>query len=1026
MVVNFLGPNRGRWRRDMRRGQRGRLPFTLGLMLFAGANGIPEPTAAAADSFAVKNGNLVGGSDVPNTELPPALSAHTLFTDPSGQDLYVLGVVGEALPGATAAPLGIRYGRRVGRGSARIVVGPVPLALPAPLQQGAALRGAVARAAAGGTLALGLSTGAEIYFYSASTMAPQSIAPLGTQVSLAQSGLAQPVEKISSMTGLGSKIYAADAVNKRVAQIDLATGAVTACPVDSPVLGLSADSGKVVVTTQIGAAALTDPCAATPAASVGAAVAEAPSPLAATAPTRSFELSERVLELTFPSGASNVKTRRGLIVSTATGATGAPPMITVANGTCKNTKFYVGDPMGTPVAGNTVALTTAAPRLALYAEQTAPGEDCAAVLTAMGGTGDALLRIRGEVEGLGANVVLLDRSFSMERSLASVGAAATSEGQRVYALRQAVATMLATITLIPAAGAWAFVPFTTDLQGNLARPATGFATLPAISNPDNPAGMRVRGFASATSDNLDPGGVGDLAQAMRSSLARLADADRPTYAVADPRRRLWVITDGASGTKGYGDFAQLAPALARGAVSLQLTAVGGLENDALMPQLAALGSQLSGERLFAPARGQLNVGHTTRGTIENMLSALVQSVVRGRPVSTISRGPLQSGQDLTLQFTLTRDSLNGLPDPWVMFAAAWEDADAAVTLSAFGGGFAVNPRCIRGANLILCAAPGYDVLYKITLSGSRPGGAPTAAVLRSFVSSALGSGEIGFFPSFVRSVNRTGDQVRVQLLLNERGLPLRGAKVTAKVTGPSAGTGTLIAQGAATPDDITALVKQNGDLLPGQAKGELLDPAALPPPRDVAMITLSDAASSGDQEAQDGVYVGQFAALVPGVYMVDLRAEYTNAAGNSDTIEDRLMTQVVVGLDPELTASSVRRTAVSGGIRLRFTPQDAAKNLLGPGQTAAISFAQGTKLFTPAVEDYLDGSYRADVTGFDTSQPLDLVIPGSRIKIWDPADGGLGCSAAGHAIPAGRTATIALGLGLAGLLLRRRAVRRKT
>lgn len=951
------------------------------------------------------------------------MSAQALIADPSGQDLYVLGLVGESLPSVPPTPVGVRYGRRVGRGSARIVVGPVPFMLPNPLASGVALRGAVARSAAGTTLALGLSTGPELYFFDAATLAAQSVSAFGTQVNLASSGLAPAVGMLSSVTGLGSKIYAADAVSPVVAQVDLMTGLVKACPVAGPVLGLSADSGKVVVTTSAGTAALADPCAATPPAAVGPA-APPPSPLSLTAAARSFELSERVLEMTFASGMAGATARRGLMVSSSGGAT---PTITVTGGTCQNTRFYVGDPLGTPVAGNTVALTAAAPRLALYAEQTSPGEECVVVLSAAGGAGDALLRIRGAVEGLGANVMLLDRSYSMERSLRGAGPAATPEQLRVYALRQAVAAMLGTVTLMSSAGPWAFLPFTSDIQGNLATPAAGFTALPALSNPDNPAGMRVRGFANASSDNLDPGGAGDLVQAVRSSFARLALADQPAYAAAGPLRRLWIVTDGTAGNKGYADFAKVVPALLRGAVSLHLTAVGGLENDPLIPQLVALSSQLSGERLFAPARGQVGVLHTTSGAIEHMVATLARSVLRGRPIGVVGRGPLQSGQDLTAQFTLVRDKATNLVDPWLLFAAVWEDSDATIQLKAQSGGFPLNTRCVRSSNMMLCAGPGFDGDYTVTMSGGRPSGAPTAAVLRTFVSSALAAGEVGFFPAFGRSVYRTGDQVRVQLMLTERGLPLRGAKVTAKITGPSAAIGTLVAQSAATQSDISALLASNGDLSPGQAKGELLDPATLPGSRAVSTITLADDSTGGDLEPQDGVYVGQFAALLPGVYVADIHAEYSGIFGNSGTIEDRLITQVVVGLEQTLTAGSGRWTTIAGGIRIRVTPQDMVKNLLGPGQAGALRFAQGGKLFSPVVSDYLDGSYRADVTGIDTSQPFDLVAPGSRIKVWDPADGSggaaMGCSATGLAAGGARDWTSALGLALALAALSRRLVR---
>jgi hypothetical protein len=693
------------------------------------------------------------------------------------------------------------------------------------------------------------------------------------------------------------------------------------------------------------------------------------------------------------------------------------------------TKFYVGDPAGTPVASNTIALTVTTPRLALYAEQTAPGEDCVATLTEMGGAGEAAIRIRGELESAGANVMLLDRSWSMERSLLGVGSPAASDQARVAAMRQAVASLLSAVTMVPAPGPWAFLPFTTDVQATLTTPASGFSSTPAVSNPDNPGGMKVIGFGGATSDTLDPGGPGNLVQAMRSGLTRLASADQLAPSPG-AERRLWVLTDGSSGTAGYGTFATLLPSMLRGNVSLHLLGAGALENDPLMQQMVSLSSHLTGEHLFGPALGQLGIAHTKIAFVENTLTTMVRSLLRGRPVGTISRGSLTMGQNMQNTFHLTKDKTTGLTDQWALHVLMFEDADATVQLQVFANGSTAGPRCLRVPNAIVCAAVGYDGDYKVIASGSRPGGAPTLAVLRSYVSSALNGGEVGFFPSFARSLNRSGDQVRVQLLLTERGMPLRGATVSAKITGPNAAIGNIVAQGSAGQSDINNLISQSGDLSPGQAKGELLDPMSVPALRPLPPINLVDDATNGDFEPQDGVYTGQFNAFVPGVYLIDIHADYNGQLGNAGTIEDRLVTQVVVGMDQTLTDGTERSVALStGGIRLRFTPQDAGKNLLGPGQAAALSFAQGSKAFAPVVSDYLDGSYRADVTGIDPTQPFDLVGPGTRVQIWSPDSGGggmsSGCSASasvGGGVGAsgpGAASLLAL-VGVATLVRRRR------
>lgn len=107
---------------------------------------------------------------------------------------------------------------------------------------------------------------------------------------------------------------------------------------------------------------------------------------------------------------------------------------------------------------------------------------------------------------------------------------------------------------------------------------------------------------------------------------------------------------------------------------------------------------------------------------------------------------------------------------------------------------------------------------------------------------------------------------------------------------------------------------------------------------------------------------------------------------NTGTVEDRATTNVVTALDQPLTGGSVRSEVISGGLRLRFTPQDAGKNLMGPGQAGALFIAQGMKFATAKFDDFLDGSYRADISGIDVNQAFDLLAPGSRIAIYDPAN----------------------------------------
>jgi hypothetical protein len=109
----------------------------------------------------------------------------------------------------------------------------------------------------------------------------------------------------------------------------------------------------------------------------------------------------------------------------------------------------------------------------------------------------------------------------MERSLRGIGAATSADDARVAAMRQSLASILGMVTTSKANGPWSFLPFTDKIETNIATPATGYSRLPELSNPDHPNGLRVKGFATAAGDTLDPGGPSDLVSALRSAGTRL-------------------------------------------------------------------------------------------------------------------------------------------------------------------------------------------------------------------------------------------------------------------------------------------------------------------------------------------------------------------------------------------------------------------------------------------------------------------------------------------------------------------------
>lgn len=1001
---------------------RGGRAWALGAMIGVLALGSAAP-AAADEPFSTADG-LVVGNGLPVAELPGGFVPSALFTEPGAQDLWVLGLSGTAIPGQMPLPIAVRYGRVIGRGDARIVLGPLELPLPsAAVSAQAVLRGAVARTS---VPILGVANGLDstIYFFDSRSGRVATVGALGQSLDLKVSSAS--IGKVGGMAGLGSKLFAIDTTRPVVAQVDLMTGQVAACRVDSQPQALRASGNTMLVLTDKGIAQLAADCGSTTAASQGSKVDPLPTPTQFSATERPFYISERTFELTFPPNATGTRQRRGANVQIV----GSAPLTLALNrGTCTTaTSFLAGDVLATPVAATSVSLSPAVPRLAVYVEQTYPGEDCVAFLSNMADGTEALLRVRGGIEGLGANVMLVDRSWSTERSLLGTGNARNNDDQRISAERQAMIGLVGALTVINATGPWAFLPFTEDVPSALAMPQTGFVRVPELGNPESPRGVRLKGLAGATTDVLMPGGSTDLVQAIRTAVTRLDEASMLPPATTGPQRRLWVLTDGSSGKKGYGDFYKLIPSLMRSGVSLHVLAAGGLDGDPLLSQMLASSQYLSTERLFAPGRGLFGINHTTSTLVESTVSQVVRSVLRGRPVGTMARGEIGNGKTLINSFKLARGATGGL-DQWVLFVASWDQPEAMAQLSVVLKGSAAAPRCVRGGQVLICAIAGGDGDLTATLSDTRPGGVSTTGILRSYVSSTGPQGEVLFFPSFGRSLWKSGDRVRVQVQLTERGLPLRLAKVTAKVNGPNNAVGSVVAASKVSTDEIQNLIQSNGDLSPGQAKGELIDPLGIPGLKPIGNLTLLDDATGGDYEAQDGIYTAEFPAFVPGAYLVDVRVDYTGLFGNVGTIEDRVVHTVVTGLDQTRTNGGSRSEVLASGLRLRFAPQDNGRNLLGPGQGAAMSFFQGGKLLNFSVGDYLDGSYRADLLGVDTTKAVELTIPGSRIQIYNPAnpnpggDGGgssTGCSFSARPAPLWAPLILLAG-ALVPLLRRRRA-----
>lgn len=992
--------------------------------------GVAGP-ASADENFSVKDNLLLGNNELPLAELPSGLVPSTVFAEPGAQDLWVMGLMGSTIAGQTPVAVGIRYGRVLGRSEARPVLGPLELPLPtSAISTATVLRGAAARAPTGPIIGVATGQDSTVYFLDSRGARLVSVGALGQILDL-KNGAAS-VGKIGAMTGLGTKLYAIDTTKPVVAQINLMTGTVAACRVDSQPLALRVSSGRVLALTDKGIAQLADDCSSTTAASVSPKVDPIPTIAQTLVTERFFQITERSLEMSFSVGSpGTTRNRRGASVQLV-GASAIT--LTLNRGTCVGTNFYAGDVLAAPVATTTLNLSASVPRLAFYAEQAYPGEDCVAYISNNADGTEALLRIRANVDGLGSNVMMVDRSWSTERSLLGIGNARNSEDTRIHAERQALIALLSSLSVLGAAGPWAVMPFTDDAPASVSAPQTGFSSIPELANPDHARGLRLKGFAGVSSDVLVPGGPTNLVQAMRSALTRMDAAAMLPQATAGPQRRLWLLTDGSSGKAGYGDLYKLLPLFLRGNVSLHLLGVGGLDNDPLLPNLLSQTLSLGGDRLFGPGRGVFGLSHTISATVENTLALLMRSSLRGRPIGNIARGEIGTGKNLVNTFKVARN-ISPYPnqvvvDPWILIVAAWDQSDAVMKLEVLSKGAYVTPRCLQGPHTMICAFGSADGDISITLSGNRPGGASANGLLRTYISSSGPQGEIGFQPSFSRSLWKSGERMRVQVHLTERGLPLRLAKVSAVVNGPNNAIGTVIAASKSSEQDIQNLIQSNGDLSPGQSKAELIDPLNLPGLKPIGNLTLRDDATGGDLEAQDGIYTAEFPAFVPGAYLVDVHVDYTGLfPGNVGSIDDRVIGTVVVGLDQMRTNGGSRSETLASGLRIRFAPQDSGRNLLGPGQGAAMSFFQTGKLLSGAIGDYLDGSYRADLTSVDATKPIDLVIPGSRIQIYNPSNpspgeniGGTstGCSASATRAPLGLNLGAPLLLLCSLLILRRR------
>ena len=921
----------------------------------------------------------------------------------------------------------LRYGHTPGRGDLRLLVEAAPLNFSAPGGLSAALVGAPP----GQALALARNEDAKVAFFNGWSGTPLALPHIGAQVDLSMLPTPAPmsgstdgqprIQQIQALAGLGGQLYAIDQSTQVVMRLDLGSGAATVCRTDAPPLSLKAVGGKIVVGTTQGTAGVPDVCDAhAPLISTGAPLDPILSNVVTT-PSRSFEMSDRIIDISLPTG--NTPGERKIFVSLPAGQISHSLRVSIGPGTCKTTHFLVSALFGAEKAATEVDLGPGAERLVLSAQQTAPGEDCVASLydpTATGATaGEGLLRIRGAVEGAGSTTVLVDRSFSMERPLGGdIGGTPSGGPARVDAIRRAMMLLLGSLTVLPPnAGRWAVLPFSDDVVAMQAAPPDGLLSSADLASPDRHGGLRVKGFAGSQGDDLSPGGPTDPLRAVTAALARLSPSDPQG---APGPQRLWLFTDGLGGNAGYGDYPSYLPDFLSGRVRMRAFGVGGALLEPLLPAFLAGVNGLFGDSVAAPG-SRMEFASTDGQLSESLVVSLVRDLLHGRNLGGSARGSVQTDNALETTFNLPGG------DPWVLVLGAWEHPEATLSVSISGNKIPVTARCVSLPTAEICAAPTFAGSYKAALSAGNSLSAAEPARLLVFVGGGAGAGRVAIAPSLGPTLPKSGDRVRVSVRLTEDGLPLRAAKVTARVTQPGGtqGLGTAAAAASVNRDAILGLLTQDADLTSGEAKFELLDPMALPPPA-TADLSLADDGNGVDGEAEDGVYTADFLAALPGSYRVDLRVEHQGVLTPAGVIEDHLSAVVIPALDGGMTLPTVQVSGLpgSGRVQVIVTPQDRSGNLLGPGLEQDLGFLQSDRMgdarreqiLSANVIDRLDGSYRAEVYGVMSGLPLLLRTPGGTITLM-PADGvtrvlnaGPGCSATGHGHPEDAA-------GMAGLLV---------
>ena len=433
-----------------------------------------------------------------------------------------------------------------------------------------------------------------------------------------------------------------------------------------------------------------------------------PAALSAALPARRFELSERVVDLTLPAATAARVQRRVEVQLSGAG----PEQVRIdpapagprasSPGACSTRRSRTPGRLTCPPPG----------RQALGVEQGAPGEDCVAAL--LDDAGETLLRVRGGMEG-GSTVLLVDRLFSMERSLLGAGTPGAADS-RAEATRRGLALLLGTLAVLPdgTTGNWAVLPFTDDVVPAQTAPWQGLAPITAAGQPGPPGRAADQGVRRQPGGLPDPGWLTDLLRAVQQGLYWLGPADQPQ------RRRLWLWTDGL----GPGSRPPTTPPWCRRwdrrappcTCSAWGACCGTRSWRGSWPRPAG-----STRRPSARPGGSWSSPHAQIDLSEGLVAAVAREVMRGRDAGPLVRGQVQGGtaagaRALVSQFTLPGTVMQN--DPWALFLGAWEHADATMDLSVtVNDGVSADARCVRTATAQVCAAAGLQGKWQATLRG---------------------------------------------------------------------------------------------------------------------------------------------------------------------------------------------------------------------------------------------------------------------------------------------------------------------